>query len=453
MTPVNFDVPAGACDCHTHIFGDPKAFPFFAGRVYTPPPAVPEQMAALHQALRIQRVVIVAPSVYGTDNAATLYGMKARGKDARGVAVIDEKTPEADLDRMGQAGVRGIRLNLATAGINDPAVADARLRQAIARISARKWHIQINTNLAMIAALETALASSPVPIVVDHFGGAQAALGERQPGFAELVRLVQSGRAYVKISAAYRSSTRAPDYADIVPLAKALIAANADRVLWATDWPHPDPVAPPGRPPTDVTPLLVVDDGHLLNQLPVWAPEAVVRRKILVDNPARFLRILIDWPRRADNRSGRGDTLMPTRSWMTLTVWSLAAILLHAGDQAKRPPGGYIVQHDAEVARPEPGPHAGGGQTVGHSFFRDVPGLSLVFRKRALKPGSGSAITSRPRTRLYVLSGRGEMTLDGKKVDVGPGTAILTRTGSSHGLKVVGSDDLVIIINYVQAPK
>ena len=145
---------------------------------------------------------------------------------------------------------------------------------------------------------------------------------------------------------------------------------------------------------------------------------------------------------------------MLTRSSMTLVVWSLAAGLLHAGDQAKRPPGGYIVQHDAEVARPEPGPHAGGGQTVGHSFFRDVPGLSLVFRKRALKPGSGIGYHEQTEDEIYyVLSGRGEMTLDGKKVDVGPGTAILTRTGSSHGLKVVGTEDLVIIINYLQATK
>jgi predicted TIM-barrel fold metal-dependent hydrolase len=288
LTPVNFDVPAGACDCHTHIHGDPKVFPFFAGRVYTPPMALPEQQAALHKALHIQRVVIVTPSVYGTDNAATLYGMKARGNDARGVAVIDEKTSEGELDRLGAAGIRGIRLNFATASINDPGVAEARLRAAIARVAARNWHIQINTSLAMIAALRETLAASPVPIVIDHFGGAQAALGERQNGFADLVSLVRSGRAYVKISAAYRSSTRAPDYADIVPLAKALIGANAGRILWGTDWPHPNPVTPPGRAPTDVTPLLVVDDGQLFNQLPVWAPDALVRKKILVDNPAQL---------------------------------------------------------------------------------------------------------------------------------------------------------------------
>src|SRR5262249_3860523 len=129
-TAVNFDMPADACDCHTHIHGDPEKFPFFAGRVYTPEMALPEEMAALHRALRIKRVVIVMPSVYGTDNFATLYGMKARGADARGVAVIDDKTSDAELDTMAKAGVRGIRLNLATGGTNDPAVARARFPAA-----------------------------------------------------------------------------------------------------------------------------------------------------------------------------------------------------------------------------------------------------------------------------------------------------------------------------------
>src|SRR6266481_917816 len=136
-TPVNFDVPAGACDCHTHIHGDPEKFPFFAGRVYTPEMALPEEMAALHRALRIKRVVIVTPSVYGTDNSATLYGMKARGADARGVAVIDDKTSDADLDAMGKAGVRGIRLNLATGGTSDPALARSRFQAALPRMASR----------------------------------------------------------------------------------------------------------------------------------------------------------------------------------------------------------------------------------------------------------------------------------------------------------------------------
>jgi predicted TIM-barrel fold metal-dependent hydrolase len=287
-TPVNFDVPAGACDCHTHIHGDPQRFPFYSGRVYTPETALPEEMTALHKALHVQRVVIVTPSVYGTDNSATLYGMRARGADARGVAVIDEATPETALDEMHRAGVRGIRLNLATAGINDPAVGRQRLQDGIARVSRRNWHVQINTNLAMIAAIKDVVAGASVPIVFDHFGGAEAQRGVEQPGFADLLALVRSGRAYVKISGAYRSSTRPPDYADVVPLARALIAANPDRIVWGTDWPHPNSVTAPGRAPTEVTPLLQIDDGRLLNQLPVWAPDPAIRKKILVDNAVRL---------------------------------------------------------------------------------------------------------------------------------------------------------------------
>src|SRR5712675_2872045 len=176
-TPVNFDVPAGACDCHTHIHGDPERFPFFAGRVYTPETALPAEMAALHRALKIKRVVIVTPSVYGTDNSATLFGMKARGADARGVAVIDDKTSDADLDAMGKAGVRGIRLNLATGGNSDPAVARARFQAALPRMASRNWHVQIYTSLAVISGIKDLVAAAPVPVVFDHFGGAQAALG------------------------------------------------------------------------------------------------------------------------------------------------------------------------------------------------------------------------------------------------------------------------------------
>jgi predicted TIM-barrel fold metal-dependent hydrolase len=289
-THVDFEVPAGACDSHTHIFGDPAKFPFFAGRTYTPEPALPGEMAALHRALHLQRVVIVTPSVYGTDNAATLDGMRARGADARGVAVIDERTPESELDALGHAGVRGVRLNLATEGVNDPSRGRQRFRAAVARLRVREWHVQIYTNLSMITALKDLVAISPVPVVFDHFGGAQAGLGVQQPGFADLVELVRTGAAYVKISGVYRSSMLAPDYADAVPLARALIAANPDRILWGTDWPHPASAPLPGRKATDVTPLLSEDDGRLMNLLPVWAPDVETRQKILVTNPARLYR-------------------------------------------------------------------------------------------------------------------------------------------------------------------
>jgi predicted TIM-barrel fold metal-dependent hydrolase len=276
---VSFEVPPHACDCHTHIFGDPARFPMSPNRTYTPPPALPEEMAALHRALGIERVVIVTPSVYGTDNAATVYGIKARGATARGIAVIDENPRAGELDALGKAGIRGIRLNLATAGPADPAAARRRFQAAVKVVRDRGWHIQILAGLAVIAGLRDLVLDSPVPVVFDHFGGAQAALGVKQPGFAELVEMVRSGKAYVKVSAAYRASKLAPDYADAAPLARALIAANAERVVWGTDWPHPDSTGRSGG-------RLPIDDARLLGQLAVWAPEAAVRRKILVDNPA-----------------------------------------------------------------------------------------------------------------------------------------------------------------------
>jgi predicted TIM-barrel fold metal-dependent hydrolase len=287
-TPVNFAVPAHACDCHTHIFGPPDRFPFWAGRAYTPETAMPEEMAALHRALHIERVAIVTPSVYGTDNSATLFGMKARGASARGIAVIDEKTPESVLESMDRAGIRGVRLNLVVGGQSSSVAARRLLLRAADRVKSRHWHVQIYTTPAVISGIKHAVRDSPVPVVFDHFGGARAALGLRQPGFADLLDLVGSGKVYVKISGAYRASKRAPDYPDVVPLARALIAANPHRILWGTDWPHPNTKRPPGSRVSDVIPLLQIDDGRLFNQLPVWAPDPAVRKTILVDNPAEL---------------------------------------------------------------------------------------------------------------------------------------------------------------------
>jgi predicted TIM-barrel fold metal-dependent hydrolase len=281
-TNVNFDVPAGACDCHTHIHGDPAKFPWFAGRTYTPEMALPEEMTALHKALRIQRVVIVTPSVYGADNSATIYGLAARGHDARGVAVIDDKTTDAELDRLVSLGFKGIRLNLSTAGVSDPKVATERFLAAAARVKSRGWHIQLNTTLPVIAAMKDVLAASPVTLVFDHYGNAREELGVEQHGFSDLVSLVKSGKAYVKISI---SGGPRENYGHFTPLAQTLISANADRILWGTNWPHPNAL---NGSTAKVTPLWQVDDGVVLNLLPTWAQDSAVRKKILVDNPARL---------------------------------------------------------------------------------------------------------------------------------------------------------------------
>jgi predicted TIM-barrel fold metal-dependent hydrolase len=287
-TRVNFAVPLFACDCHTHIFGDPAQFPFFAGRTYTPETALPREMGLVHAALHIERVVIVTPSVYGTDNSCTLYGMRARGSNARGVAVIDENTPAAELERLRAAGFRGLRLNMATGGQGDAATARRRLQTAMGQAKSVGWHIQMFTSLAVIAGIRDLVMASDVPVVFDHFGGTVASLGLEQPGFSDLLELLRAGKAYVKVSGAYRASSRGPDYPDVAPFARAMIGANAERVLWGSDWPHPDTASVAGRKATDIAPLLPIDDGRLLNQLAVWAPDADVRKKILVDNPARL---------------------------------------------------------------------------------------------------------------------------------------------------------------------
>lgn len=285
-TAVNFDVPKGACDSHTHIFGDPARFPLASSRIYTPELASIPEMRALHKALHTERVVIVNPSIYGTDNSCSLDAIKQLGPGARGVAVIDEKTSSSVLDEMYRGGMRAIRINLETSGQSDPEFARRSFQTSIERVKNSKWHVQIYTRLSVIEAIKDQVAAAPAPIVFDHFGGAQAALGVGQPGFGTLLNLVKTGKAYVKISAPYRSSTQAPDYRDVAPLAKALVAANPERILWGSDWPHPQQIA--GRKVSEITPLYQIDDGRVFNLLAEWVPDAAQRKTILVDNPAKL---------------------------------------------------------------------------------------------------------------------------------------------------------------------
>src|SRR5947209_9132068 len=228
-TPVNFDVPRGAVDCHVHVFPDPQKFPFWSGRGYTPPVATADDLLALQKALHMDHVVIVTPSVYGTDNSATLDGIKQLGPArARGVAVIDEKTSAADLDEMHRGGIRGIRINLEQAGVFDPAAAAKKLETAVQQIQGRPWHVQIYSRLSVIDALKDQCEKVTVPLVFDRFAGAQADRGPEQAGLGTVCGLVSSGKAYVKVSGAYRASNAAPDYSEVATFAHALVNANPD---------------------------------------------------------------------------------------------------------------------------------------------------------------------------------------------------------------------------------
>ena len=285
---VSFLMPMGATDCHAHVFCDQKAFPMFGGRTYTPDPAPVSEYIAHARRLHVERVVLIQPSVYGTDNDCLLAAIRELGFRARGIAVIDDKTPEAELDAMFRVGVRGIRINLETTGQSDPAAARERFQAAVKQIGTRRLHIQMFTRPTVIAAIKDLIEASPATVVFDHFGGAQGAAGVDQPGFDALVSLVQSGKAYVKLSGAYRGSTQAPAFGDMAPLAKALFAANPQRILWGSDWPHANTTSDARNPETGTWPRLPIDDVALLNQLAVWVPTIPQRRVVLVENPARL---------------------------------------------------------------------------------------------------------------------------------------------------------------------
>lgn len=274
-------LPPGSCDCHTHVFG--AGYAFDGARTYTPPEAPLDALRAHQRALGLDRVVVVQPSVYGTDNRCTLDAVDALGPAARAVAVIAPGLPRTALRELHSAGVRGVRINLETAGLHDPAVAARRLRDAADQVSALGWHVQVFTNLGVIAALHGMLTSLPVPLVIDHFAHASTAGGPTQPGFAALLDLVRTGHAYVKLSAPHRV---ADDPMDAAPLARALLAANPARMLWGSDWPHPGAHPVNAHDPKALEPLDPIDDGQALERLRTWAGDAW--HAVLVDNPARL---------------------------------------------------------------------------------------------------------------------------------------------------------------------
>jgi len=265
--------PEGAVDCHMHIFGPYDRYPLSPGRSYTPPEASVAQYRHMLATIGLSRTVVVQPSIYGTENAVTLDAVAALGPDrARAVVVVDDGIDEAALRAMDRRGARGVRFN-AVSGNGTPL---DQLQALVARIAPLGWHLQLYAHAAELLALEPVLARLPVPVVIDHMGGVQAAEGGvDSPAFAALIRLLQGG-AWAKLCG-YRSSAGQP-YADVAPMARAMIAAAPERCVWGTDWPHP----------SLRTPAEVPDDGHLMDLLGAWAPEAAQRQAILVENPARL---------------------------------------------------------------------------------------------------------------------------------------------------------------------
>ena len=267
-------VPPGACDCHAHILGPLTRYPFVAERGYNPPEALLEAYRHMLATLGLSRGVIVQPSVYGTDNRATVAAIAASEGAFRGVAVVEAGVGEDELAALHQAGMRGLRINPLykhAAGLADC----PRLAEKIAPLG---WHLQIFLDISQLDEGQRAmLARLPVPIVIDHMGYMPVAKGLDDPGFRWLLGQLAEGHAWVKLSGAYYLSAEPrPPYGDVAPFARALIAANPARCVWASNWPHP---LVTGQMP---------NDGELLELLGDWAPDRALRQAVLVDNPAEI---------------------------------------------------------------------------------------------------------------------------------------------------------------------
>ncbi len=280
-------MPPGAIDCHNHIVGPQSKYPMAANRTYTPPEASVAQLKALRVETGAARNVIVQPSFYGFDNSCAVDALKELGNSARGIAVVRQDVSDAELQRLAGIGFTGVRLNFATAGVRDPKAAIDAINGFAPRFVPLNWHIQINTELPVVAAIASTVSTLKVPVVFDHMANLEAEKGANQPGFGALVELVRAGNTYVKLSAPYNLSKKA-DYSDVIPLARALIAARADRMLWGTNWPHPGNVR--GLPFGEISPYQKINNPNLVRVLEQEVPDAAMRKMILVDTPARLYR-------------------------------------------------------------------------------------------------------------------------------------------------------------------
>jgi D-galactarolactone isomerase len=266
--------PADACDCHIHIY-DP-AMPL-APTANGPGPAWADVPAyrAVQRRLGTSRAVIVQPTAYGTDNRCTLAAIAALGpKDTRGIAVVDESVSDAELERLTKAGIVGARFQMLPGG----AIPWEALEPLAARIAAFGWHVQLQMDGRLLGERAGQLAHLPGTLVIDHVGKFLEPVTVDHPGFRALLGLLDNGRTWLKLAAAYEvSKAGAPLYEDVGALARAAVARHPERMVWASNWPH-------------VSVKDLPDDGALLDLLLEWAPDEATRRRILVDNPAELYR-------------------------------------------------------------------------------------------------------------------------------------------------------------------
>jgi 2-pyrone-4,6-dicarboxylate lactonase len=271
-----FRFPPLACDCHAHICGPQDLHRFIPERIYSPPDALLPDYGHLLRTLGCTRAVLVQPSFYGTDNSAMLAAMTAAGPAFRGVAVLADATTDREIEALHAAGVRGARLNIVDVREGKGVLPMERIARLADRIKPFGWHIEFLMHVDEFPELERMLMPLPVTLVFGHLGYVAAEKGTTTPGFQALLRLLRGGRAFVKLTGAYRISAQHPSFADTRPFAHALLAAAPDRVLWGTDWPH---VMRRWTMP-------MPNDGDLADLLLDWIPDEALRNRVLVDNPA-----------------------------------------------------------------------------------------------------------------------------------------------------------------------
>lgn len=269
-------MPPNACDTHAHICGPIASHPYSERRVYTPADALQPDYEHLLQTLGVERAVLVQPSVYGTDNTVMLNAMAKFGRRCRGVAVVDDDVEDRELETLHAAGVRGVRINVVDVAENKGVLPMASLSTLATRVRERGWHVEFLMHVDEFPDLDRTFANFPVDIVLGHLGYLKTSQGTANAGFQALLRLMQSGKAWVKLTGPYRISTGPFPHRDTIPFAHALLEAAPDRVIWGSDWPH---VMVKGAMP---------NDGDLADLLLDWVPDAALCERVLVANPAKL---------------------------------------------------------------------------------------------------------------------------------------------------------------------
>lgn len=269
-----FKLPPGSCDAHCHIFGPGDRYPYAPGRAYTPPDAPLAMFAALQAKLGIDRAVIVNASCHGRDNRPVTDAIAQSGGRYRGIANVDIDTTERELRDLHDAGIDGCRFAfLQRLGQSNTM---ASFHRIVERIAPLGWHVDLYLDPDAVAGFAPMLTRLPVRYVIDHMGTVDAAEGVGQANFTALLDLVRADeKCWVKVTGLERASATGAPFDDAVPFAAQLVQAAPDRVLWGTDWPHPNLKRMP-------------NDADLVDALPRYAPDAATRQLLLVDNPARL---------------------------------------------------------------------------------------------------------------------------------------------------------------------